>query len=80
MKLVEARVRRALSVRELSRQAGVSARTIYAIEHGEVSPSLSTIRKLSNVLGLEPIEVDEFRMTIERIVGEEMGSAALAAI
>jgi DNA-binding XRE family transcriptional regulator len=78
MKLVEARARRALSVRELSKQARVAARTIYAIEHGEVSPSLATIRKLSAVLGIEPVDVDEFRVTIERIVGGEMGRAALA--
>lgn len=68
MKLVEVRANRALSIRELANLAGVAARTVYGIERGEVVPTLSTIRKLADALGVEPSEVDEFRVAIERTI------------
>jgi transcriptional regulator with XRE-family HTH domain len=68
MKLVEVRASRALSIRELAKLAGVAPGTVYGIEHGEVIPTLSTIRKLAAVLELEPSEVDEFRVAIERTI------------
>ena len=78
MKLVELRATRALSVRELARLAVVAPRTIYGIEHGEVVPTLSTIRKLAETLGVEPVEVDEFRVTIERTIrGKETALASV---
>jgi transcriptional regulator with XRE-family HTH domain len=77
MELAEVRTRRALSVRALASLANVSARTIYGIEHGQVMPTLATIRKLSRALEIEPVEVDEFRAVIERILGKDMGRAAL---
>jgi transcriptional regulator with XRE-family HTH domain len=79
MKLVEIRANRALSIRELGKLAGVAARTIYGIEHGEVVPTLSTIRKLADVLGVEPLEVDEFRTAIERTIrGKETALASVS--
>jgi transcriptional regulator with XRE-family HTH domain len=68
MKLVEARATKALSIRHLARLSGVAARTIYGIEHGQVVPMLPTIYKLAEALGIEPIEVDEFRVAIERTI------------
>jgi transcriptional regulator with XRE-family HTH domain len=68
MKLVEARATKALSVRALANVAGVAARTIHGIERGEVVPTLSTIRKLADALGVEPVQVDEFRVAIEKTI------------
>jgi transcriptional regulator with XRE-family HTH domain len=78
MKLVETRANRALSIRELAKLARVAPRTIYGIEHGEAVPTLSTIRKLADALGVEPLEVDEFRAAIERTIrGKETALASV---
>ena len=70
MNLREARARKLLSARELGAQAGVSESNIYAIEHGGWLPSLATVKKLSNVLGIEPSEVTEFKAAIEKSAGK----------
>jgi transcriptional regulator with XRE-family HTH domain len=78
MKLVEIRANRALSIRGLGKLAGVAPRTIFGIEHGDVVPTLSTIRKLSDALEVEPLEVDEFRVAIERTIqGKETALASV---
>lgn len=77
MKLVEIRANRALSIRELARLAGVAPGTVYGVEHGEVIPTMATVRKLAEVLDVAPSDVDEFRVAIERTIrGRE---AALVA-
>jgi transcriptional regulator with XRE-family HTH domain len=76
MKLVEIRANRALSIRELARLAGVAPGTVYGIEHGEVIPTMSTVRKLAEVLGVTPSEVDEFQVAIDRTIrGKETALA-----
>jgi transcriptional regulator with XRE-family HTH domain len=77
MKLVEARANRALSIRALAKLAGVAPRTITGIEQGEVVPTLSTVGKLADVLEVAPLEVDEFRVAIERTIrGKETALAS----
>lgn len=38
---------------DLSEMSGVTTKTIYAIESGKANPSLSTLNKILDVLGLE---------------------------
>jgi transcriptional regulator with XRE-family HTH domain len=66
MKLVAARRSRLMSLRELGSKARVTTKTINDIELGRTTPALSTIRKLSEALGIDPMEVDEFRDAIQR--------------
>jgi len=67
MKLKEARKRKLLTVEELASQSGVSVSAINKIEQGAWLPSLKTIRKIAPILGIEPVEVEEFKATIEKI-------------
>jgi putative transcriptional regulator len=67
MKLKEARKRKLLTVEELASQSGVSVSAINKIEQGAWLPSLKTIRKISPILGIEPVEVEEFKAAIEKI-------------
>ncbi len=66
MRLVDVRAKKLLSVRELAKASGVAERTVSSIEHGEFLPRLSTIRKLSTALSIEPEAVEEFRAAIEK--------------
>ena len=66
MRLRELRVRKLYSVRGLAKEAQVSEKSIRAIEAGEWGPSLATIRKLSAILEAEPMEVDEFKVAMEK--------------
>jgi len=54
-----------LSQRDLAREAEVAPKTIVDLELGRVEPMLKTMRKLATALGVEPLEVDEFRQAIE---------------
>lgn len=69
MKLVEVRHIRLMSLRELAGKAGLNLMTVSNIERGRTRPSLATIRKLSEALEVDPIEVDEFRRVIRRELG-----------
>ena len=60
MNLREARLRQALSIRELAQRAGVSPRTIVQTEQGRQTPTLKTARKISTALGMKPEEIQEF--------------------
>ena len=55
--LRQARLRAALSLNELAKEAGVSSGTVSAIEHGEAVPRMPTIRKLATALGLAPSDI-----------------------
>jgi transcriptional regulator with XRE-family HTH domain len=46
------RAQRALSVRGLAREAGVSTETVYSVEHGKRQPSVRTLGKLAGALGV----------------------------
>jgi transcriptional regulator with XRE-family HTH domain len=74
MKLAAARRLKFWSIRELAQRAGVATRTINAIELGRTTPSLATIKKLSETLDVDPLEVDEFR---DAIMGKVMALASV---
>lgn len=59
------RRRRLLSQRDLAHLAGVTPSTIYLIESGRTGPRLAVMRKICEALGVGPLEVDEFRATLE---------------
>ena len=63
--LREVRIRKLLSLRELARRAGVAQRTIVEAEAGRQAPRLTTIRRLSQALEVDPMEVDEFSAAIQ---------------
>lgn len=60
------RNRRALSMDDLGELAGVAKSTIVAIELGRVTAiKRVTMRRLSTALGVEPLDVAEFRRALE---------------
>ena len=63
--LRQVRLARLWSQQELARRSGVAVRTIVYVENGERAPTLSTIRRLTEALGVDWREVDEFRRTME---------------
>ncbi len=70
MRLREIRIRKLYSIRGLAEVAGLSDSTVRTVESGQVRPSLSTIRKLSTLLDIDPMEVDEFKEAMKRAMGE----------
>ena len=64
----EVRIRRLLSFRELAKRAGVAQRTIVEAEAGRQVPRPATMRKLAEALGVDPLEVDEFRAAVDAAV------------
>ena len=69
--LRETRIRKLLSLRELAKRAGVAQRTIVEAEAGRQVPRPATMRKLAAALGVDPLEVDEFRAAIEAAIEEK---------
>lgn len=63
--LKEVRKAKGIGVRRLSQGAPVSPRTVITTEKGESVPTLETIRKISGFLGVDPMEVSEFRAVLE---------------
>lgn len=63
--LREIRSERLLSIRELAREAGVATSTVYLTETGRTTPRPAIVRRLAAVLGVDPLEVDEFRRAID---------------
>jgi transcriptional regulator with XRE-family HTH domain len=49
----ELRTARGLSIRKLAEEAEVSTETIYSIEHGKRQPSVRTLGKIAQALGVE---------------------------
>ena len=72
MKLAAARRLRFWSIRELAQRADVATRTINNIELGRTTPSLATIQRLSEALGVDALEIDEFR---DAIMGDRLAPA-----
>ena len=66
MRLRELRAKKLLTVRELARQSGTSEDGLYRIERGQWLPSLTTVRKLSATLNVDPEEVEEFKAAIDK--------------
>jgi transcriptional regulator with XRE-family HTH domain len=52
--LKRARLRRAMSQRNLAEASGVSQKSITDIENGKREPYPSTVRKLATALGVDP--------------------------
>ena len=63
--LRELRAERLLSIRDLARLAGVAPSTVYLIEAGRAAPHPSTIRAIAAALGIDPLQVAEFRRAVE---------------
>ncbi len=63
--LREIRIRKLLSVRELAKRAGVAQRTVVEAEARRQVPRPATMRKLAGALGVDPMEVDEFRAAMD---------------
>jgi DNA-binding Xre family transcriptional regulator len=55
-KLWKLRVNQGFTQRELARKAGISNATLSKIEHGR-SPRPPTLKKLADVLGVEPVDL-----------------------
>jgi len=74
--LAAVRRRHFLSQRELAKKANVALGTIARIELGQTQPRYRVVRAISEALGVEPLEVDEFRRLVE---GEADAQTAAAA-
>ena len=74
MKLRELRIQRALTQKALAEQAGIAAVTVAAIERGLQLPTLSTGRKLADALNVEPTEIEEVQLAIERELKKDLAS------
>jgi len=64
--LAEIRLEQGMSRRALARRAGCSPVTIFGAESGRRVPIPQTARKLSEALGVELIEVAEFKSALEK--------------
>ena len=58
-KLNQLRTHEALTQRDLSERTGLTIAAISRIEQNQVEPRLSTVRKLSNALGVHPSQLVE---------------------
>lgn len=74
--LREIRREQALSIEALAELAQVSTKTIVQIELTRSLPKLTTIKKLSAALGVEPLEVEEFAAAIRGETIEDLKKAA----
>jgi len=63
--LREIRAERLLSIRDLARRASVAPSTIFLIEAGRSIPRQRVARQIAEVLGVDPMDVDELRRRIE---------------
>jgi transcriptional regulator with XRE-family HTH domain len=63
--LREVRAERLLSIRDLAEQAGVAPSTVYLFEAGGSVPRPRVVRRLAQVLQVEPRQVEEFQRAIE---------------
>ncbi len=55
--LKDMRVRRAMSQDDLAEKAGVGLNTVNRLERNRTEPRPSTLRKLSQALGVDPAEL-----------------------
>ena len=63
------RIARGYGVRELARRAGVMHRTVIRLERG-LPGQPATFRKLAQALGIEPLQIAEYR----RLMGVDQGA------
>ena len=50
-----------LAIRDLARQADVAPSTVYLIESGRAAPHPATMRRIAAALGVDPMQIAEFR-------------------
>ena len=55
---------RLLTIREFAKLAGVAPSTIYLIEAGRTNPQPSVMRRIAAALGVDPLQIGEFRAAI----------------
>lgn len=55
-----------LSQRDLALRARITPSTIYLIESGRTRPQLRVMRRICEVLGVSPWEVDEFAASLHQ--------------
>ncbi len=67
--MVQLRMERGWSQRELARRAGVHLNTVWKTETHQSDPTLEVADKVSGALGVDPSEVAEFRPVVERVRG-----------
>lgn len=58
------RYEKALGLRELARLSGVSVATLTALEHGRSRGYPVTWRKIADVLGIDPLQIAEYRRAV----------------
>ena len=73
-RLRDVRLRRLLSVRALAKRAAVAPSTVHLIETGRRAPQLLTIHRLSQALGVDPAEIDEFRAALDDVTCDREGT------
>lgn len=64
VKLADCRRLRYLTQAQLAVKAGVSPATVSSIERGLHPPRMGVMRRLADALGVEPSEVDEFKVAL----------------
>jgi transcriptional regulator with XRE-family HTH domain len=74
--LRDERIKRLLSVRALAELAGVAPTTVHLIETGQRRPQFLTIHRISEAMGVDPLEVQEFRSVLEATQQRESGRRA----
>ncbi len=76
------RAERALGLKELAARAGVSHSTILRIERGETLSQARVYRKLAQALGIEPLQIAEYRqlMGLEQEASPTTGSPPAARL
>ncbi len=62
----EARARKLLTAEGLAKKSGVSVATVHSLEQGKYVASLTTVRKLSQALEVNPEEIEEFKAAIDK--------------
>ena len=63
--LREWRTSHLLSIRDLAKAAGVTAKTLTDIEYGRRRPSYKSMRTICSALGVSPNDIQEFVVAIE---------------
>jgi transcriptional regulator with XRE-family HTH domain len=65
-KLSYVRRQKLLSQRDLAQRARITPSTIYLIESGRTRPQLRVMRRICDVLGVSPWDVDEFAESLNQ--------------
>ena len=66
--LREIRLRKFMTIRELAAAAQVTPRTIVDIEFGRTAPRQTTMRRIAAAIEVDPADVTEFSVTVQRAI------------